>query len=417
MRGLSADLSAWAEERSAPVVATIAAFVLVMAFTLLAHPLLHVGHADLISPSDLWSLANSSSALLHGHFSRIYVPNGALTSPPALEVALLPFIAFGDLVGLSPHLHTTGQPLSMWFVLGPAAIALACTALFALDAVARRWNFSPRARLALALVGGLGVANVVGGWGHPEDCVAFALVVWAALAMERDGVAAAPRAALLLGVAIAFQPLAVLGVAPVLARLGWRAAGRLWWRLVVPSAAVLVPPLVAETHRTLFVLTRQPFQPRLNSFTPLTHLAPVLGPDLDGGGPTRLVATLLAVALAIVVCRRRHDLVTVLTVTAGAFFIRVALETELNWYYLWPVPALCLLLALRKTWPRFWVCATALVVSMVLGDRRVHHIALWWPGMMATAVVMLLSIGPTPRRWIELAGGQRAVPVAARGTS
>ena len=417
MRGLSADLSAWAEERSAPVVATIAAFVLVMAFTLLAHPLLHVGHADLISPSDLWSLANSSSALLHGHFSRIYVPNGALTSPPALEVALLPFIAFGDLVGLSPHLHATGQPLSMWFVLGPAAIALACTALFALDAVARRWNFSPgpvwRWRSSV-------------GWGWPTwsgdgaiPRTASPSRSWSGRRSPWSAMALRPRPGPPSCWAWPSRSNRWRSLAwhPSWPGSGWRAAGRLWWRLVVPSAAVLVPPLVAETHRTLFVLTRQPFQPRLNSFTPLTHLAPVLGPDLDGGGPTRLVATLLAVALAIVVCRRRHDLVTVLTVTAGAFFIRVALETELNWYYLWPVPALCLLLALRKTWPRFWVCATALVVSMMLGDRRVHHIALWWPGMMATAVVMLLSIGPTPRRWIELAGGQRAVPVAARGTS
>ena len=47
-------------------------------------------------------------------------------------------------------------------------------------------------------------------------------------------------------------------------------------------------------------------------------------------------------ALALAVCRRRHDLQTVLAVTAAAFFLRVLLETELNWYYLWPVPALCL---------------------------------------------------------------------------
>ncbi len=210
-------------------------------------------------------------------------------------------------------------------------------------------------------------------------------------------------AALLLGVGIAFQPLAVLGVAAVLARVGWRAAARLSWRLVLPSLAVAIAPLLAETHRTLFVLVRQPFEPRYNSLTPLTHLATVLGPGLDGGGPTRLVATLLGAGLGVLVCYRRHDLPTVLTVIAAAYFIRVLLETEMNWYYLWPVPALCLGLALRRSPRRFGLCAAALVVSMVLGDHRVHHIELWWPALMATLVVMLLSIGPSPRRWVALA--------------
>ena len=109
-----------------------------------------------------------------------------------------------------------------------------------------------------------------------------------------------------------------------------------------------------------------------------------------------MVSALLAVA----VCRRRNDLATVLTMTAIAYFIRVMFETELNWYYLWPVPALCLLLSLRRSVVRFVLCSTALAASLVLGDRdRVHHLVPWWPALMATLVVMLLSIGPSPRRW------------------
>ena len=67
-------------------------------------------------------------------------------------------------------------------MLGPAALLVASTALFAVDAVARYWNLSNRSRLALALVGAVAVGNVAGLWGHPEDCVALAMVVWAALA-------------------------------------------------------------------------------------------------------------------------------------------------------------------------------------------------------------------------------------------
>ena len=403
-------ISAWAEERSAPVAATVVMVVGVMAFSLLGHRALHIGRANLVSPSDLWSLATSSSAILHAHFADIYVRDGALTSPPALELVLVPVLALGQLLGLSPHLHTSGEPLSLWFVLGPAAVLLASTALFAIDAVARHWGLSEHRRLALALVGGLGVANVAGGWGHPEDCVAVALVVWAALTMERGRSDAAPRAALLLGVGIAFQPLALLGVAPVLARLSWRGAARLSWLLALPSIVVLIPSLVAEMHRTLFVLVRQPFQPEYVSLTPLTRLAPVIGPGLHGGGPTRLIAVVLGAALALRVCHRDHGLDRVLTMAAVAFFLRVLLETELNWYYLWPVPALCLVLSLRRSRLRFGLCATALLVTMVFGDRRVHDIVLWWPALMAMLVVMLASTGPSPRRWAASTIGRREGP-------
>jgi hypothetical protein len=367
-------------------------FVPVLAYSLLGHSGLHGGHYELVTPSDLWSLAGSAWAIGHGQFGHVYVPKGALTSPPAFEVLLAPLLLAAQAVGLAPHLRGAGPPLSLWLVLGPAALLVASTALFSVDAVARYWDLSTRARLVLALVGAVAVGNVAGLWGHPEDCAALAMVVWAALQLERDGTSAGPRAALLIGIGIAFQPFAILGVAPVLTRLGWKAAARLSWRLVLPSAAVLVAPLIGEPHRTLFVLVRQPFLPRFISFTPLTHLAPVLGPGLDGGGPTRLISTLLSAGLAVVVCRRRTDLATVLTMTAVACFLRVLLETELNWYYVWPVAALCLLLSARRGPGRFAVCSAALVASILLGNHNaIHHVAPWWPALMVTLAVMLAS--------------------------
>jgi hypothetical protein len=401
-------ITAWADHRGPPVGATVALVFTVMAYSLVSHAALHGGHVTPNAPDDLWGLAASSWAFAHGEFAQIYVRHGTLTSPPALEVVLAPVLLLGQAIGTSLHTRGPAQPLGMWLVLGPAALLLASTTLFALDAVARLWRLSEGARLALALVGALAVANVAGLWGHPEDCVALAFVVWAALQLERRGPAAGPRAALLLGIGIAFQPLAILGVAPVLTRLGWKAAARQWWRLVLPSLAVLAAPLRWEPGRTFFVLVHQPFLPRYVSFTPLTRLAPVLGPGVDGGGATRLVATVISACLAVAVCRKRHDLATVLTMVAAAFMIRVLLETELNWYYLWPVPALCLLLSVRRSPTRFWLCSAALVVSMVLGDHDTQRdIALWWPALMATLVVMLLSIGPSPRRWVALATGIR----------
>lgn len=389
---VAARISAWITQRNAPVVATIAMLVPVMAYSLLGHGGQHGGHFELVTPDDLWGLTSSSWALVHGHFAQIYVePRGTLTSPPALEVVLAPLLLLAQAAGFATHLPGD-QTVGMWLLLGPAVLLLASPVLFAIDAVARHWGLSDRRRLGLALASALCVANVTGLWGHPEDCIAVAMVLWSALALEKHGAAAGPRAALLLGIGIAFQPLAVLAVAPVLTRLGWRAAVRVSWRLVAPSLIVLVPPLIGEPGRTWFVLVKQPFLPGSVSFTPLTHFAPVIGPHMDGGGPTRLVATLLSACLAIAVCRRRHDLPTVLTMTTVAFSLRVLFETELCWYYLWPVAGLCLLLSARRGATRLGLCSAAVVASIVLGNHdTVHHITLWWPALMATVVVMLAS--------------------------
>jgi hypothetical protein len=131
---------------------------------------------------------------------------------------------------------------------------------------------------------------------------------------------------------------------------------------------------------------------------------------MNGGGPTRLVATTLAVVLAVVVCRRRHDHPSVLTMCAVAFFLRVLFETELNWYYLWPVAAVCLLLSARRSGPRLALCSAAVVASIVLGNHNtVHHIVPWWPALMASLVVMMASASWVPTRSaLSLSGPQHA---------
>ena len=108
-------------------------------------------------------------------------PSGTVASPSALPFVLVPVLLVTHAIGVAPGVPT-GTSVSLWPFIGPVAIVLGSTALFAIDAVACEWSFSERSRLVLAGVGALGVATVVGGWGHPEDRVAVALV-WAALSM------------------------------------------------------------------------------------------------------------------------------------------------------------------------------------------------------------------------------------------
>ena len=142
--------------------------------------------------------------------------------------------------------------------------------------------------------------------------------------------------------------------------------------------------------RTLHAVVDQPYFPPGESSTPFGHFARSLGHGMYSGGTLRLVATLAAVVLGYVMCRRRHDLPTVLFVMALAFSLRVVLESELLGFYFYPVIALCLLLTLRsRSWSLFAACAVASVLCVVLGNRRAHDVVLWWPAIMATTVAMI----------------------------
>ncbi len=193
-------VSEWTERRAVPVVATMVIFVPSWPTALLAHRVVHVGKGSLVSPSDLWSLTNSSSAILHGHFSGVYVRHGALTSPPALEFRLVAGPGPGALrwpVAPPPRDRPAAQPVVR---------ARPDRDPPRLDGVvrrrrggARRGGFANGQRMVLALAARSASPTWSACWGHPEDCLAVAFVLWAALTMDRRGATGAPRAALLLG--------------------------------------------------------------------------------------------------------------------------------------------------------------------------------------------------------------------------
>lgn len=378
----------WVEERSAPIVVTV-----LLAVAALVYWAIFIGigsHHGWRPVSDLWNSAGVALAIGHGHWSAVYAPPSQLESPPGLEFVLAPLMGVGHSLGLSST-AAAGHTYTVWLLLLPVvATILAASVLFALDAIARRWGYSDGKRLALSAVAGLGVVSSAAFWGHPEDCVALAFVLWAALVVDRGASNAVIRTGWLLGIAVAFQPLALLAVAPIVARFGVRDLCRVAWRLAVPSLVLVLPELIASRARTLHALIEQPNNPWRLSVTPFSHLSRALGHGMYSGSTMRMVATLIAVALGILVCRRRHDLQTVLFVMALAFTIRVLLENELLGLYFFPVIALTLLITLRRSPVLFGACAVASLLCMILGNRKVHaDIALWWPAIMVTTIFMV----------------------------
>ena len=380
-----ASLEGWVAERSAPVVVTVvlAAGALVY-WTLFVRFGVDHGWKPV---SDLWNSAGTALAIGHGHWSAVYAPPSQLESPPGLEFVLAPLMVLGHALGFSSS-AAEGHTYTIWLLLlPPVATVLAANVLFALDAIARRWGYSDANRLALSAMAGVGVVSAAAFWGHPEDCIALALVLWAALAIDGDAPNALTRGGWLLGIAVAFQPLALLAVAPIVARFGLRDLCRVAWRLALPSLVLVMPELMASKARTLHALIDQPNNPWGLSITPFSHLSQSLGHGMYSGGTMRMAATLIAVTLGIVICRHRHDLPTVLFVMALAFTVRVLLENELLGLYFFPIIALTLLLTLRRSPVLFGWCAAAALLCLILGNRKVHaDIALWWPAIMVTTV-------------------------------
>ncbi len=380
-------ISAWIDERRPPVRVT-----LLFALAGLLYTLYWVTHArhGWHAYGDLWNSAGLALAVGQGHWSAVYSPYSQLDAPPGFEFMLAPIMVGGHALGLGTTVAEGSGYKAFSFILTPVATVMAGSVLFALDAIARWWGYSEAKRLALSFVAGLGVVSAAAFWGHPEDCIALALVLWAALAVDRDGGDGLKRAGWLLGLAVACQPLALLAVAPVVARFGWRELRGVAWRLVLPSALVTLPEVITSRARTMHAIVDQPYNPAGESRTPFGHFARALGHEMYSGGTLRLLATMASVALGVLVCRRRHDLPTVLLVMALAFTIRVLLETELLGFYFFPVAAICLLLTLRsRSWSVFGACGFVSIVCLVLGNRRADDLILWWPAIMATTIVMV----------------------------
>ena len=242
-----------------------------MGYTFLAHAHVH-GHYELTAPDDLWGLIQSAWALVHGQFAHIYAPerNGRLTLCTPIRARSRP-------PGHPRHRRGAGRPNG--HIREPLALHRPGRDRSGFDSVVCHRCGRLRVELLGALASrsrwgrGAGCRHCSWGVGTPRGSRRRGPRVGGSEHGSGLGVVGEPRAAL----GIPFEPGAILGVAPVLARLSWHGAARLWWRLLVPTFFVLIPPLLAERRQTLYVLFIQPTWPKYNSFTPFSHLAPALG--------------------------------------------------------------------------------------------------------------------------------------------
>lgn len=378
------------------------------------------------SPSDLGNTFRSASDLARGHVSTVYGRSG-LVSFPGILLLLLPFGALSSafqttVVQISqggrplPQLQTTvvhqylanpvighgggnvyvAQP--QWLlVVFPFTLVLACSALFAFDALARQLGVTMGHRRLLAVVEAGLLSSPIVETGHPEDVVAVALAVYALVYVLRGRWA---PAGWLFGMAIAFQPLVLLMAPILLVVAGWPEALAFAGRSALPSAALLALPLATGFSSTIRTLLYQPNYPLVDHQTPWTALAPHLGGSGMGlsvaSGPGRMFAIAAAGFIGYRARRWREDPEQLLWACAVALGLRCYTESVMDPYYTWPALALGVVLVARRSAPRY---AAAIAVASATTVVSLEHAIAWLPWWLATVggMSILLAVA-SPRR-------------------
>jgi hypothetical protein len=257
-------------------------------------------------------------------------------------------------------------------------------------------------------------------WGHPEDTIALAFGFYGLIAAhDRRWVHAAGFMAL----AVAFQPLVLLILPIFLAYVPWKKWPAFAGIAALPSALLLLPPLIQEWGPTTYAILKQPNFPALNHATPWLYFAPVLqhrghgyiskfylqtlsnghttfayGPvkvlagEVVAAGPGRTIALVLACVIGVWVARRKPSFVEVVWWAALALSLRCVFESVIDPYYLLPGLALAVLVSstLGKTRYGLTVLSTALCVWV-----SYRHVGPW----SYYAPLMLSIIGSLVFSW------------------
>jgi|ERR1039458_7031202 hypothetical protein len=428
-------LGASARRRAVPIVLIVATVATTMAYTLLWGPLF--GHPDWITPGDLWGTFHTSQFVAWGDIGDVYSTGGGLVSLPGISVVLAPVALLVNHLGLSIGFPFGIPHPAAWLVLGPYQAAVGALVLLPLDALAEELGAAATARLASSICEAVVLWPVLAIWGHPEDSVAMAFAVWGLLATLRGRWRAAGW---LWGLALVMQPLVVLMVPIVFAMAPRRQWPKLALRSVLPSAALVVIPLVQSWRQTTTALLKQPNYPTIDHATPWLSLAPVLSKthpvrvkhlgqtllpsgsihffigtvrsvagETVAAGPGRLIAIGLALLIGVYARRHRPTHEQVVWLCCVALSLRCVFEAVMNPYYLWPPLAIAFVLVVRSRW-RFGLAFVAAAGLTVWSYRHTGPWEWWVPVVLLLGVVVVAALPARTTEHPEVTLADRGAP-------
>jgi len=379
-------------------------------------------HVDVwATPGDLWSTFRDAHWIGWGSEGAIYGTKTGLVTFPGIAVLLTP------LAMLQNPLHLTASyPIFLpkpteWYLLGPVELLLGGFALFPLNTLATRLEISPRRRIILVWVEAALAWPVVAVWGHPEDTIAVAFAIYAFVAVyDRKWL----HAGFFMGLAIAFQPLVLLTIPVMFALIPVRRWPLLFGEITLPSAVLLLGPLVREWRQTTTALLKQPNYPQLNHPTPWLALAPKLSPThyvdayvyhvrilangtreytetpkkiLTGtvvaAGPEREVSLILAVLIGVYVYRKTQSWPRLIWWLGVALSLRCVFESILDPYYFFPGLALLSLAAFTTNWRRI---SLTLLFGACCAWLSYWHAGEWTYYLVVTGALLLTCVFAYP---------------------
>lgn len=338
---------------------------------------------------DTWLVTEPGRYVAYGAYGYLYSAVKGFYALPLAPVLVAPAVRLADHLGLIGGYPFAVAHPTAWLVVAPWEMLAGIPALHAARRVATDVGLRGWRRPALqAWV----AATVVGPslyWGHPEDILALAFMLYA-LAAARRG--AETRAALLLGLAVCSKQWAVVAVPFVVLQV---APGR---RSRVLAGALGLPILMAalplavdwpDASRALLM----PTVPLHVSAGHRSLLLPVLVSAFGSHGSVlgRLIE--VAAAPAVAVAQRRRAYPAQLAGLGVVLMLRLVLEPVVFPYYVGPALAVLVLAAAAPTHRlpvelMWW--SSVLAVWCLLDSGRSGW---WWSGV----VVILLAAARSAR--------------------
>lgn len=376
-----------------PLVGTIVLLSAFMGMSLFALPEWH--HLQGWSYTmDIWDNLQLAHLADTGAYTAIY--GQGLAETPGIVFALAPVWWIIHAAGMSVAFVFEPLHPTAWLVVGPYEVLLSACALFAFDAVADRLGASAVSRLLICAVEVFALYNVLL-WGHPEDAVAVACLLYSCLAASEKRWS---RCGWLFGGAVVFEPVVLLALPFLVVVASRRNFLGLLARAAAPTVALLIPPLTMNWSVTIHGLLDQATYPSLNRPTPWLDLAPSLGHEGYMGasavtaaadGPSRLLAIFLALVLGFAFRRGARELKVVIAVVALTLFLWCACEAVIAPYYVWPTIAVALIGLSTASPLRSAAILIFAVSSDVASNADLHAEWLWWVIVSLLAVLLAVS--------------------------
>jgi hypothetical protein len=393
-----ADHIGWWRLHIWPVSGMVALLVGGMAYTLFWYPVVkHIGAWN--TPADLWSTFRDAHYVIWNGEGQVYSANTNFVTFPGIAVLLSPIAEIQQAFHLSESFPVYLYKPTSWYVLGPVDMLCGGVLLFPLDTIARRLSLSNGLRALAIFFETVLIFPAVVFWGHPEDTLALALGLYALLkAYDRKWL----HSAAIFALAVVFQPLILLIVPIALAYVPfkkWPAFGAV---MAIPTALLLIPPLIQEWTPTIYAIFKQPNFPTIDHATPWLSLAPVLsrprwgtaftvhysksvhkfvwGPvrvhagEVVAAGPGRTIALVLACLVGVWVARRKPPLAQVIWWAAFALALRCLFESVMDPYYLVPTLVLVVVVAFGAGKVRF---VLTLAAAAVCTKTSYWHVGEW----------------------------------------